>query len=259
MRMVWLWPFLCSAALPVAAQATFDHSAFDALLRQHVRDGRVDYDALGRAPTFAGYLGVLAQADPEKLGESERLAFWINTYNAYTLQLIVKHGERESIRNVNKTLGLLALKGPWKEPLVRAGGQTLTLDDVEHAVIRKRFREPRIHFALVCAAVSCPPLRSEAYVGARLETQLDEQTRAFVLGSPQSNRLDVAAGILYLSPIFDWYKQDFGGSDATLGRFLAPYHPAGASRVLLESGAFKVAWTDYDWSLNSQARAAGVK
>lgn len=253
-----LTPSLLAVAL-AAATSAFDHGAFDALLRAHVREGAVDYDAFGRAPAFADYLRALDRAHPEQLPEAEQLAFWLNAYNAYTIQLIVSHGERESIRNVNKTLGVLALKGPWKEPLVRAGGRVLTLDDVEHEIVRKRFREPRIHFALVCAAVSCPPLRSEAYVGARLEAQLDDQTRAFVLRSPRSNAVDVAAQRVLLSPIFDWYKQDFGGSDAALGRFLAAYHEPGPARDLLASGRFTVVLSDYDWSLNSQARRAGRK
>ncbi len=236
--------------------APFDHSPWDALLRAHVRSGRVDYDAFQAAPQFRAYLAALERADVEALSEPERLAFWLNVYNAFTVELIVRHGERESIRNINKTLGLIAAKGPWKEPLVRAAGQTLTLDDVEHEIVRKRFREPRIHFALVCAALSCPPLRPEAYTGARLEAQLDEQTRLFVLATPAANRVDPATRTLHLSPIFDWYRADFGGSDAALGRFLAPYH-AGAARELLRSGAFRIAWTPYDWSLNAVPRAAG--
>lgn len=242
--------------LPLAAVVPlpFDHGAFDALLGAHVRDGRVDYDAFAAAPTFRGYLDALERADPSTLDDAERLAFWINVYNAYTIELIVRHGERESIRNINKTLGLVAGKGPWSEPLVRAGGRRLTLDEVEHEIVRKQFREPRIHFALVCAAVSCPPLRAQAYTGARLAAQLDEQTRLFVRHTPAANRVDAAARKVYVSPIFDWYRQDFGGSDAAIGRFLAGYYGAGTERELLASGAFKLETTPYDWSLNGLAR-----
>lgn len=251
-----LMTVLLLGAPPAGAQAAaFDHGAFDALLRAHVRDGRVDYDAFARATTFRAYLRSLERADLAALPEPERLAFWINAYNAYTIQLIVAHGERESIRNVNKTLGVLALKGPWKEPIVRAAARTLTLDDVEHEIVRKQFREPRIHFALVCAAVSCPPLRAEAYTGARLDAQLDEQARAFLLATPAANRVDPAARSVHLSPIFDWYRGDFGGDDAALGRYVAAFHPPGPARELLLSGDFRVHWTAYDWALNSQARA----
>ena len=108
--------------------------------------------------------------------------------------------------------------------MVRAAGRTLTLDEVEHQVIRKEFHEPRIHFALVCAAVSCPPLRREAYTGGRLDEQLDAQARAF-LASPERNRVDAASRTVFLSPVFGWYREDFGGTDEALGRLLAPLLP----------------------------------
>ena len=233
------------------APPAFDHSAFDTLLRAHVADGRVDYDAFKAAPSFPGYLDQLARADPAALPERERLAFWINAYNAYTIQLINKHGERQSIRNINKTLGL-NLPGPWKEKIVRAGGGVYHLDHVEHEIIRKSFREPRIHFALVCAARGCPALRPEAYTGAKLEEQLDDQARAFLLRSPDKNRVDVAARTVHLSPILEWYREDFGGTREALGRYLAGYHPEGPARSLLRSGSFEVKLTDYDWSLNGR-------
>jgi hypothetical protein len=237
-------------AWTLAAPAAFDHSAFDALLRAHVAQGLVDYDAFAKDPSFARYLDALSRAKVDALPEPERLAFWINAYNAYTIQLVNAHRERESIRNINKVLGLG--KGPWKEPIVRAGGQTLTLDQVEHEIVRKRFREPRIHFALVCAARGCPPLRPEAYTGARLEAQLDEQARAFLARSPERNRVDVAARTVHLSPILDWYREDFGGTKAAVGRYVAAYLPAGPAKELLLAGDFTLAYTDYDWSLNKR-------
>lgn len=244
---------VCALLAPHArAETTFDHRLFDTLLRRHVVDGLVDYDAFKAAPEFGVYLAALAAAEPAKLGPAERLAFWINTYNAYTIQLIVKHGERASIRNINKTLGL-KLKGPWKEELVHAGGQRLHLDHVEHEIIRKQFQEPRIHFALVCAAVGCPPLRSEAFTGARLEEQLADQTRVFLLASPSKNRVDVQAGVVYASMIYaSYYREDFGGSDAAIGRYLAGVWPPGPERELLASGRFRLQTTEYDWTLNSQ-------
>ena len=235
-----------AAASALAAVTAFDHSAFDRLLKAHVTDGRVDYDAFARAPSFPAYLDALARAQPSSLDEKERLAFWINAYNAYTIHLVNSHGERESIRNINKTLGIIKAMGPWKQEIVRAGGRTISLDHVEHEIIRKQFREPRIHFALVCAARSCPPLRREAYTGSRLEAQLEDQARLFIAGSPSKNRVDVARGTVHLSPIFGWFKEDFGPD---LGRFLAPYF-SGPERALLESGKFKVEETEYDWKLN---------
>jgi hypothetical protein len=247
------------ATWPTAAgAATFDHSAFDALLGRHVAGGWVDYDAFRKDPSFPAYLAALDKADLASLSEPERLAFWINAYNAYTIELINRHGERESIRNINTTLGL-ALKGPWREPLVRAAGQVYHLDNVEHDIIRKQFKEPRIHFALVCAAVSCPPLRSEAYTGAELDAQLDDQAQAFLRRSPDKNRVDAPSRTVYLSRIFEYYKEDFGTTDAAVGRYVARFYPPGPERQLLEGGAFTLRRTEYDWSLNSRERAEGKR
>jgi hypothetical protein len=239
-----------AASLFVLLATPLDHSRFDALLREHVTAaGRVDYDAFARSGEFRTYLEGLGRASLEGQGESERLAFWINAYNAWTIEQVNRHGERESIRNIRKTLGLLPLKGPWSERMVRAAGRALTLDEVEHQIVRREFREPRIHFALVCAALSCPPLRPEAYVGARLDEQLEEQARVF-LRSTEKNRVDAAGGTVYVSPILVWYRADFGDSDAALGRYLARYWPDGPEKELLLSGTFRLRETDYDWKLN---------
>jgi Protein of unknown function, DUF547 len=244
------------AWLPAAAPGTaasFDHSAYDALLRKHVAAGMVDYDAFAAAPEFVVYLKRLGQAEPAALGEQERLAFYINAYNAYTIRLINLKHERSSIRNINKTLGL-RLKGPWKEAFADVAGKTLSLDDIEHGIIRRQFKEPRIHFALVCAAMSCPPLRSEAYSGARLDAQLDDQARTFLLDSPDANRLDLQKGILYVSPIFEWYKEDFGTTPTALVAYVARFYPEGPAKTFLLSGKAALATTDYDWTLNSKER-----
>ncbi|MDQ2664583.1 MAG: DUF547 domain-containing protein [Gemmatimonadota bacterium] len=241
-----------------SAQPNFDHAAFDALLHAHVRNGMVDYDAFAAAPAFAAYLGQLAAFDPTPLSQSDQVAFWINAYNAYTIQLINAHHERESIRNINKALGFIKGYGPWKERIAVVGGTSYGLDDIEQDILRKRYHEPRIHVALVCAAMGCPPLRSEAYVGSRLDAQLDDQARTFVLHSPSKNRIDVAARIVYLSPIFVEFRDyinDFGGTEAAVGKFIARYYPAGAERDLLASGQYRVEKTPYDWTLNSQANA----
>jgi hypothetical protein len=251
---------LALAAPAPAAQAqvrSFDHGAFDRLLRAHVVGGMVNYDAFAASPEFPRYLARLAAFDPATLGRADQLAFWINAYNAYTIELINKHEERRSIRNINKTFGVKAY-GPWRERLAKVGGTAYGLDDIEQGIIRKRYDEPRIHFALVCAAMGCPPLRSEAYGGARLDAQLDDQARTFLLESPAKNRVDVASRTVYLSPIFVEFRdyiKDFGGSNASAGRFVARYYPAGAQRDLLTSGDFKVEVTDYDWTLNSQSNA----
>ncbi len=235
--------------------STFDQSRFDSLLHRYVVNGMVDYDNFKRSPEFVAYLQRLAHIDPAKLPEAERLALWINAYNAYTIQLINEHDERGSIRNINRTLGFLKLHGPWSEPLATVGGHRYTLDDIEQRIIRPIFHEPRIHFALVCAAMGCPPLRSEAYTGARLNQQLSDQARVFIRESPGKNRVDVSGRKMYVSMIFNHYKADFGGSDASVGRYVARFYPTGPARQLLESGDFKLIETPYDWTLNSQDNA----
>ncbi len=246
---------LLAVGAPAAGAASFDHSAFDALLRKHVVAGMVDYDAFKASPEFPKYLDALSKADPAALDDKERLAYWINVYNAYTIELINEHQERVSIRNIDKTLGIAA-KGPWHETLVKAGGQVYHLDNVEHGIIRRQFQEPRIHFALVCAAMSCPPLRSEAYTGAKLDAQLTEQARTF-LATPAKNRIDLKTATVYGSPIFvSYYREDFGSTDAAIGKFLAQFYPDGPEKELLLSGKFKLVATDYDWTLNSQEQQA---
>lgn len=258
-RTVFYAAAMTLAADSAASAQPVDHSAFDALLKQHVTNGMVDYDAFKNAPTFKRYLSALDKQDPSALPRNEQLAMWINAYNAYTIELINSHGEKQSIRNINKTLGL-KLKGPWAEPLARVGGKAYTLDQIEHDIIRPTYKEPRIHFALVCAAMGCPPLRSEAFTAARLEQQLDDQGAIFIARSPVKNRVDVAARTFYHSMIFGYYKADFGGSVSSAGKYAARWFPAGSpERTLLESGNFKAVETEYDWTLNSQAQAARLR
>lgn len=257
---VWMLTTMLAAVglVPTAAAQTFDHSTFDGLLRVHVVDGIVDYDAFARAPEFARYLAGLAAFDPAKLPRDEQLAFWIDAYNAYTIQLINKHGERDSIRNINKSFGFVKAYGPWTETLAVVNGKALGLDEIEQDIIRPTYKEPRVHFALVCAAMGCPPLRSEAYVGARLDQQLDDQGRTFVTKQPAKNRVDVAAKTVYLSPVFIGFRdyiKDFGGSHQSVGRFIARYFADGPEKQLLLGGGFRARETDYDWTLNSQAKA----
>jgi Protein of unknown function, DUF547 len=237
---------------PTAAAAGSLHQPFTALLAAHVQHGLVDYDAFARAPEFPRYLDSLAAVRLQGMTKEERLAFWINAYNAYTIALINKHKERRSIRNINMFLGLVKGKGPWKEEIVRAAGRVLTLDDVEHKIIRVEFKEPRIHMALVCAALSCPPLRTEAYEGAKLEAQLHDQTRTFLRERQTENRLDLGNSVIHLSPIFDWFREDFGKTDAAILRFVAPYFDGAGERNAFSDSRLRIEFTDYDWSLNLQ-------
>ncbi len=249
------------APAATGAQA-FDHTPFDNLLKAHVADGMVDYGAFARAPEFPRYLASVAAFDPAKLSRDEQLAFWINAYNAYTIQLINKHNEKVSIRNINKSIGFVKAYGPWKEKLAIVGGKAYGLDEIEQDIIRPTYKEPRIHFALVCAAMGCPPLRNEAFTGARLEAQLEDQGRVFVTKQPSKNRVDLANKTVYLSPVFIGFRdyiKDFGGSESAVGKYIARYFADGPEKQLLLSGAFKAKETFYDWTLNSQENARAGK
>jgi uncharacterized membrane protein YdjX (TVP38/TMEM64 family) len=237
-----------AAAAPAAATPLVDHTAWNAMLGAYVTAGMVDYDAFQRDPRFATYLAQLGRVQATGLPRSEQLAYWINVYNAYTIQLLNSRKERRSIRNINKVLGV-TLKSPWAEPIVKADQRTLTLDDVEHEIIRKQFKDPRIHVALVCAAMGCPPLRSEAFTADRVDAQLDDQARVF-LAQTAKNRVDVKRSTVYGSPIFTWYREDFGGTLAGVGAFWAKYLPAGPEQNLVRSGTFTWVDTDYDWRIN---------
>lgn len=243
-------PRLAHAQSP--SKVRVDHQLFDTLLRQHVVDGFVDYDAFARAPEFERYLASLDAVRPSQLDQDERLAYWINVYNAFTIKLIVSHHETESIRNINKALGFLQLKGPWSEPLVHAAGRHLTLDDVDHTIIRREFGEPRIHFVLTCAAIGCPPLRSEAYTGERLVEQLNDQARRFLGESPTKNRIELR--VFNLSPILVAYSSDFGATSKDLALAVAPYMKGVDSTMLKPQRVF-IRPTRFDWTLNSQAKA----
>ena len=231
-----------------------DHSKLDLLLSAYVSEsGFVDYAAIQKNQLLDEYLEVLSGVVPEELPEKEAIAYWINAYNAFTIKLIVDNFPVGSIREITPfrikgvRLAIPKINSPFEYKLAEINGRVYSLDDIEHKILRKKFDEPRIHFALVCASVSCPPLRREAFTGERLDIQLDEQARIF-LNDTTKNR--IAAGeIIYLSRIFDWFQSDFGGSKASLQFYLAQYFE-GDLRDRLEAGSFKINYLPYNWSLN---------
>ena len=160
---------------------------------------------------------------PDALPAAERLAYRLNVYDAFTIALINLRGERQSIRNINKRFGV-TLKSSWAERAVRAGGRVLSVDDVEHGIVRPQFKDPRVHMAFVCTAKGCPPLRSGAYVADQIDAQLDDQARRF-LAQESRNFVNVHTAVVHGSPIFTWYKADFGSDYAAVGAFWARYVP----------------------------------
>lgn len=255
--------------------ADFDHSHQSwsdllsdvVVLSEDKRQTRVDYQKVhNQTEQLDGYLALLSEtskAKYDKWDHDQRLSFLINAYNAFTLKLInnnwqkFKSGDEESIRDLGTFF-----TNPWKIDFFNLFGQEHTLDDIEHEMIRKWFERPRIHAALVCAAVSCPPLRNEAFVASRLDSQLDNQMSLFLADNRRNEILiDGNKVIVELSPIFKWYGEDFEkGHNGfnSIGSMLTTYIAAlvvGDTNTkvktdAIESGKYKIRFKDYDWKLN---------
>lgn len=252
------------------ADAVFDHAyaGYGRLLTRVVHGARVDYQELTRDRSALD--AIVASLDaPDTHGEplwprNERLAFWINAYNVFTLRAIVDHypirgnwfslAPRNSIRQID---------GVWARLTWRAAGRTVTLDQIEHEILRPVFKEPRVHFAINCASKSCPPLAAEPYVAGRLDAQLDEAGRRY-LGS--SYGLRITGGMLSVSSILQWYGDDFVPQFASTVPSTQPakvravlgvvvrFGPTEAAD-LARTGRARVAFSPYDWSLNDVDRA----
>ena len=231
-----------------AAVSSGLHQGWSELLDRFVEDGTVDYQGFKKNETeLDRYLSVLDKTDPETLSESDQLAFYINGYNAYTVKLIL-----DNFKNAKPPLSIRKIGGiftsPWGISFVRIGGKTYSLDEVEHEIIRPRFGEPRIHFAVNCASKSCPPLIKVAYEGETIDEQLEKSTRDFLMNRSH-NYLE--GSTLYLSSIFKWYGEDFQDDPASFVRA----HSGGALAEQLgnQGSEVKVKFLDYDWSLNGKA------
>jgi hypothetical protein len=232
----------------LAAEFDHTHALLDTVLAQYVKDARVDYVTLKAHPQdlnrYLDQVVAVSKSEFKKWDEPQQIAFLSNAYNAYTLRLIIDHYPVKSIKDIGSFF-----KGPWDQPVVKLFGETTDLNAVEHKILRVDYAEPRIHFSLVCAAKGCPPLRSEAYVGNRLDDQLADQAKRF-LANPEKNRIAADSRTVYLSPIFKWYGKDFKKQSGSVLAALKPYWP-GDSGTLVQND-FKIRYTDYDWSLNEQ-------
>jgi hypothetical protein len=256
---------LAGGAAPATSPGTFDHDyrAYAALLRTHVRGDRVAYRALKthRDDLDAVVRSVGAVTEPDVRGWSRRqqIAYWINAYNVFTLRAIVDHypiegtwfsrSPRNSIRQID---------GVWTVLRWRAAGRDLTLDDIEHRILRPAYKEPLVHFAVNCASVGCPPLALEPYRAEGLDAQLEAAARRY-LASPQG--LVVRGDVLWVSSILKWYGEDFveryagrgpkAGSavDRAVLALVAAFGPAEATS-LVASGRGRIRFLSYDWSLN---------
>jgi hypothetical protein len=242
------------AVLWTSALSAFDHShaAWDTELKLYVNSkGLVDYRSWKpKSAALDAYLQTLASANTTGWTRDQQLALWINAYNAITLRYILDAYPVASIRDID---------GVWKSKRATVAGRSLTLDSIEHQILRKDLREPRIHFAIVCASIGCPNLIPQAFRADGLSAQLDAAATAFVR-NPQKVRLDAAREEIHLSRIFKWFGEDFedftgvsrywGKTNGILS-FVAKYLPKGSQRYV-RGEKLDVEWLDYDWSLNTQ-------
>ena len=238
---------LVSCHSPVVGKAGStppSHQLWNELLKTNVKpNGQVDYKGFIREkPKLESYLKLLSENAPDrsKWSKNEQLAYWINVYNAYTVKLIVDFYPTKSIRDLGPRIKIPLIKDVWHHKFFKIAGVDMSLDEVEHSILRKEFDEPRIHFAINCASVSCPPLLNESFVASNLENQLMRVTTTFI-NDPSRNKISSQSA--QLSSIFSWFKGDFT-KKGTLIEFLNRY-----SKVKISPNA-RISFLDYNWNLN---------
>ncbi|GJL54896.1 MAG: DUF547 domain-containing protein [Nitrospirales bacterium] len=227
----------------ITAEA-FSHHSLDAILHKHVTDGFVQYPAIARDSNFTQYLKQLDRVAPTQLPTpNDRLAFWINAYNAFAIKGIVDGYSPSTF---------IGRYQYFINQRYSVGGETINLYDLERGLLIPDFREPRIHFAIVCASQSCPKLRSQAFTGEQLDQQLTDSARQFI-NDPTKNRFDHHNKIAYLSKIFDWFMEDFVNHSGSLTAYVAQYIDNPTLAHGLQTNTYDVQFLEYDWHLNGVA------
>jgi hypothetical protein len=251
-----LWPRW--EAHDPAAGVTIDHAAWARFLERHLVRGAdgVNQIAYGRVPeadraALGAYLARLAAVPISTFARPEQMAYWINLYNALTVQVVLDHYPVDSIRDIRISPGWFST-GPWGKKLITVEGEALSLDDIEHRILRPIWRDPRIHYAVNCASIGCPNLQPEPFAGARIEEQLDAAAREFVNGG---RALWVEGRDLRVSSIYRWFQEDFGADDPAVIAHLR--HWAGPELAARLDGISRIRGHDYDWRLNDARRADG--
>ena len=219
-----------------------DNTIYNDLLKKHVTNGRVNYDGFKTDEAMLDqYLNILSRTKIDTLSANGQMAFYINTYNAFTIRLILtKYPKIDSIKDLG---GFFS--SPWSIKFIPLQNKHVTLDYIEHDILRPIFKDPRVHFAVNCASKSCPPLRNEAFEADRINEQLDEQTQIFI-NNP--NTFALKEKMFSISKIFKWFKEDFNNEPIA---FIKKYADTGLKEKLdaIDSD-IRVKYLDYDWSLN---------
>ncbi len=233
------------AGAQAAAVKPFDHTLFDQILRAHVENGFVDYKALKaqHSAQLEEYLRSLAGAKGFA-GRDDELAFWLNAYNAFVIKGVLEH--YPGLKSV------MDLKGFFDDRRWKAAGKLRSLNEIENEIVRPRFEDPRIHFILVCAAQSCPPLQSRAMEGATLQSQLDRAAREAINRSKYV-QVEPRAKVLRLTRVMSWYRKDFEQNAGSLQAYVLKYI-AEPAKSQLETADYTVEFMDYDWALNDIPR-----
>ncbi len=234
--------FGCKVKLIDSTSIPVSHQIWDELVHEHVHEnGNVDYKGFVKdSVRLNEYLAILSKSHPNNKNWSsdQRMAYWINAYNAFTVQLVIRNYPVPSIKDIRP--GIAFVNSVWDIKFIEIEGQIYDLNNIEHGILRKYWKEPRVHFALNCASVSCPALRNEAYSAEKLEIQLNDQGKRF-LSNPIKNQISESDP--KISPIFKWFKGDFTRKGDLID-FLNKYSP-----VEIKSDA-KIDHMSYDWNLN---------
>ncbi|MEM7182185.1 MAG: DUF547 domain-containing protein [Spirochaetota bacterium] len=254
----------CQTAAPkqtpsgeIKADVRVSHQVFTSLLQETVKEGMVDYKKIQQDKRLQEYCDLLAKTNPDALAsEKEKLVYWINVYNAFTLKVILENYPLKSISQLhfsgNLYIAYIFSRTVWDTYKFKIYNKTYTLNYVEHEILRKQFKDFRIHAAIVCASIGCPPLRSEAFTAEKVDQQLDSQMKTF-LSQTAKNRYDAEKKVLYLSPIFSWFEEDFTKGDKKIADVLLPYWPESSKASLqADKAQVSITHTHYDWNLNEQ-------
>lgn len=236
------------------SRESIDNTLWDNLLSRHVRTSDqgvnlVDYHGFstGDRTMLADYITILSGVPISQFNRDQQLAYWVNLYNALTVRVVLDHYPVESIRDIDISPGLFAT-GPWDKKLISIEGENLTLNDIEHRIMRPIWRDPRIHYVVNCASIGCPNLRDRAYSGTEIDTALDRAATAYV-NDPRG--VSVVDGKVSVSKIYDWFIEDFGGSEGMVLRHLQRYAAPELAARLEAIG--KLSDVHYDWSINLAA------